>query len=112
MCLLIGIISHVSDMAHGPLVSIINLNYTVFQSQHDTLSILFLIIDIKRGEHMLPVLILHLFLFLEPPPTLDIKHCLKLFQSDGSAVTQNLSPVRKRVSFIHCYEYFVSVTLL
>nr|XP_022308027.1 mdm2-binding protein-like [Crassostrea virginica] len=32
----------------------------------------------------------------EPPPTLDIKHCLKLFQSDGSAVTQNLSPVRKR----------------
>ena len=52
MCLLIGIISHVSDVAHGPLVSIINLNYTVFQSQHDTLSILFLIMDIKRGEHV------------------------------------------------------------
>lgn len=32
----------------------------------------------------------------ETPPTLDIKHCLTLFQSDGTAVTDGLSPVRKR----------------
>uniref|UniRef100_K1RIL5 Mdm2-binding protein n=1 Tax=Magallana gigas TaxID=29159 RepID=K1RIL5_MAGGI len=32
----------------------------------------------------------------ETPPTLDIKHCLTLFQSDGTAVTDGLSPVRKK----------------
>lgn len=32
----------------------------------------------------------------ETPPTVDIKHCLTLFQSDGTAVTDGLSPVRKK----------------
>lgn len=36
MCLLIGIISQVRDVAHGPHVFKINLKYTVYQS-HDTL---------------------------------------------------------------------------
>ncbi|XP_048779873.2 mdm2-binding protein-like [Ostrea edulis] len=32
----------------------------------------------------------------DTPPSMDIAQCLKLFQPDGSAVSQNLSPVRKR----------------
>lgn len=59
------------------------------------------------------------YIFPDTPPSMDIAQCLKLFQPDGSAVSQNLSPVRKRVSnpcisliFIQCIVQWNQIMIL